>query len=1191
MRRRNENQKKSIAATRTIVGIEDMVLLETVKDASIVTNLKTRLQVEQIYTNIGHVLVACNPYKWLTIYEEPIMKSYVHQNRVDVAPHIFATAEAAYRGMVTEEENQCIIISGESGAGKTEASKQIQSYIATVSGGGDGVDNIKRVFLESNPVLEAFGNAKTLRNNNSSRFGKYFEIKFDRFGSPQGGTITNYLLEKSRIVRPGKGERNFHIFYQLLSCKHASSLRLQSSPSSYEYLSTSGCNTVDGIDDKSDFDTTVDAMNSVGMKKKTVTSILSLLASILHIGNIKFKSIQVEGSEGSKLVSSDAMDNFCQLLGIDKAAVEHALTYRELQTMAAGGKIDTYQVPQNPTQACGRRDAIAKALYERMFDMIVNRINSALEIQSASPSDMVSIGVLDIYGFEIFQNNGFEQLCINYVNEKLQQIFIELTLRAEQEEYEREGIAWTPIPFFNNKIVCELLDSAKPPGIFRILDDTCKTMHGTSDAADVDRKFLETVSRCHGSHAHYSSSNQLFVIKHYAGNVNYTLGKFVDSNKDALNKDLIMLLKSCNDSLVQYLFQEEVDMNDKTAPLTSGNRIRIQCNALVKALMDCSPHYVRCIKSNDTKSPLLIDQDRVTHQVKYLGLTENIKVRRAGFAYRAEYHRFLNRFNILCPQTYPEYKGSDRDGCRTILKHIASKIKDLKDEAQLGSSKVFIRKPETYFAIEKLRETCLGDFVACIQRCWRKYIGRKEYVKMQAYMATTYANNSKSRRRESIFRPYSCDYLNSYCSKASDIDDMRDAIYRVIDHYDRDENIVFVDYMCSQVTSADAASSKSQQWTLMDRLVIVTNAAVYIMCINKKIPAAELEKNKQLKQLPTVTLARRVPLTHIEGVTLSTYADSCIVLNVKPDAKLPLEDKSHWVLDSNAHECGKTSTQFGLFTRRHHCRVSGNCYIDSVCNYYQCIPDLGYYTPQRVSDDYIGLASTDALEDILLVCDKKTELAALLNIVWLKKNNRKGSGNNVTSMPITFTNRCTTRSSNTGITKVTFHTVTFTDSGTYSYTVSGTGGTLTAESTDNSTALKVYSSRGLPASVVEERKARQVAIQRKAEKRRRKEEQARKERAAVKEEERERERVQRLVDKKVRKNAEKEEKLLQEQAMLAKSNRAAAVKTNRKFGSSSSTDIDSKANSSSGGSSGGGGGAMNSELARKMAARRAASES
>ena len=408
--RRKAATKKIVTEQRVVVGVEDMVLLQDIRDAGIMENLKARLQAEHIYTYIGHVLVVCNPYKWLNIYDPAIMKSYVHQSRIDVPPHIFATAEAAYRSMVTEEDSQCIIISGESGAGKTEASKQIQAYIATISGDGEGVDKIKRIFLESNPVLEAFGNAKTLRNNNSSRFGKYFELKFNRYGTPQGGIITNYLLEKSRIVHAGQGERSFHIFYQLLRSKHTEALQLKGkSPSDFKYLSATGCFDVDGMNDSEEFDTTVGAMRAVGMGSKQIQAILSLVAAVMHMGNVTFKAKHVDNAEGCEISGGAALTNFCDLLRIEPSVMRHVLCYRELQTMAAGGKIDTYQVPQNPIQAASRRDAVAKSLYERLFDMIVNRINVALDPEKSETehsAENLSIGVLDIYGFEVFENNG-----------------------------------------------------------------------------------------------------------------------------------------------------------------------------------------------------------------------------------------------------------------------------------------------------------------------------------------------------------------------------------------------------------------------------------------------------------------------------------------------------------------------------------------------------------------------------------------------------------------------------------------------------------------------------------------------------------------------------------------------------------------------------------------------------------------
>lgn len=567
----------------TKVGTEDMVLLQDSKDSGIVENLKVRLTASHIYSYIGPVLIACNPYKWLNIYDDTYVKKYKFQNRNDAHPHIFMTAEAAYRGMINEEENQCIIISGESGAGKTEASKQIQNYIAAVSGGGDGVDALKETFLRSNPVLEAFGNAKTLRNNNSSRFGKYFELKFDPFGLPKGGVITNYLLEKSRIVSPGEGERGFHIFYQLLTSTYVKKCGLTGNPKDFSYLSTTSCITVDGVNDSIEFEETMNAMRSVGMDNELIDQIFSLVAIVLHLGNIRFVSIQEGDLEGSDIQKSSlsTIKILADLMNMDMTAFVYCLTHREMQTMAAGGKTEIYQVPQNPVQASARRDAVAKAIYERLFDMIVQQINQSMDITTEDTSgdkkDMLSISVLDIYGFEIFQCNGFEQMCINYVNEKLQQIFIELTLRAEQDEYTREGIPWTPIPFFNNRIVCDLLDANKPSGLFLVLDDTCKTMHGSKDAAEIDRKFVETASKVHGSHAHFSQNSKTFTIKHYAGEVVYTLAKFGETNKDSLNKDLILMIQTSAHPVMQQLFNEEIDLNNKKAAPTAAYRIRTQC--------------------------------------------------------------------------------------------------------------------------------------------------------------------------------------------------------------------------------------------------------------------------------------------------------------------------------------------------------------------------------------------------------------------------------------------------------------------------------------------------------------------------------------------------------------------------------------------------------------------------------------
>jgi myosin-1 len=1099
------------------------------------------------------------------------MKQYIHQARIDVAPHIFATAESAYRNMITEEENQCVIISGESGAGKTEASKQIQTYIAEVSGGGEGVKKIKTIFLESNPVLEAFGNAKTLRNNNSSRFGKYFELKFNHFGIPEGGMVTNYLLEKSRICSPGKGERNFHIFYQLMKSDFTSKLLLPS-PENMKTLSCSECYTVDGLDDKKEFDITLNALRAVGWGNSQIQSLLSLVAAVMHLGNVSFKSKQVDGVEGSAVANKASLECFCSLTKTDYKTVERALLVRELQTMAAGGVVESYEVPQSPTQAATRRDAVCKSLYERMFNLIVERINAALAAAGGElQDDVLSIGVLDIYGFEIFENNSFEQLCINYVNEKLQQIFIELTLRSEQAEYELEGITWAPIPFFNNKVVCDLLDSSRPSGVFRILDDTCKTMHGTKSGGDVDAKFIDTASQVHGSHKHFTKSSNTFTIKHYAGDVSYTGGKFGESNKDALGQDLVLMVQTSGVKLIKHMYSEVIDLNDKKGPPTAGQRIRVQCNALVTALMDCSPNYVRCIKSNDEKRPLHIDTNRVRHQSKYLGLSENIKVRRAGYAYRAEYHRFLERFNVLSKKTYPEWKGTDKAGCKEILKAIASQIPGLnKNEVQFGTSKIFIRQPETYFDVERLREVRMGDFVVCIQRAYRRYLHRKDFVQMQFAIAKLYKENGKTRRRDSIFRPYLGDYLDS-CFPASKIDEIKDGIFRIIDFYNVSENIIFIDGEVKQLFNNPHGFTVDSN--LRKVIIALTDGALYVLEVLSGIPPGIKIPGMTVpptKSLPSVILRRRIELNsaHLRGIVLSRHADNAIaILCARQDAnKASTPNVSHWVDDKSVEECPITKEKFSLFNRRHHCRLSGNIYSNNASNFTQLLPDFGCTSEVRVGDDFIGLSSTDPIEDLVLFCDKKSELMEHILTTWKAKNQNR-------NLEVTFSLQIALQPSVVpAVSVLPCEAITFQKD----TTVPDEG--VQISSTGRSQVV-VMSPTGLSHNLVEERQKSMAARRKKAEKRRKKEEAARAERQAVKEAEREEQRQFRQQQKRIKASKEKAAKLQAEEERLnASAAKAKSGKGARKFGATSTSGVLKVAPVSGG---------AGSELAAKMAARRA----
>ena len=652
-----------------------------------------------------------------------------------VPPHVFAVAESAYYNMKGYNENQCVIISGESGAGKTEAAKRIMQYIANVSEGTDSsIQQIKDMVLATNPLLESFGNAKTLRNNNSSRFGKYLELQFNARGEPVGANITNYLLEKSRVVGQIKNERNFHIFYQFtkgasqryrgrggpysiynpqeLTMMVAELFGVQG-PEQYLYTSRSGCQDVDGIDDSAEFEATLNAMRVIGLADIELDDIFRLLAAILWIGNVQFKE---DGRGNAAITDPQVVDFITYLLEVDAGQVSRALTVRVVETSRGGRRGSVYDVPLNGTQANAVRDALAKAIYNNLFDWIVERVNASLRARGAPEH---SIGILDIYGFEIFQRNSFEQLCINYVNEKLQQIFIQLTLKTEQEEYAREQIKWTPINYFDNKVVCELIEERRPPGVLAALNDACATAHADSGAAD--SAFVQRLSAL-SSHPHFQPRQGQFIVKHYAGDVAYAIDGMTDKNKDQLLKDLLNLVGGSANVFLRDLFPEKVDQDSKRRPPTAGDKIKASANSLVATLMKASPSYIRTIKPNDNKSPSEYNVTNVMHQIKYLGLQENVRIRRAGFAYRQTFEKFVERFYLLSPKvSYAgnyTWTGDATSATRQILKDTGIPA----DEYQMGVSKAFIKTPETLFALEHMRDRYWHNMAVRIQRAWRNYL-------------------------------------------------------------------------------------------------------------------------------------------------------------------------------------------------------------------------------------------------------------------------------------------------------------------------------------------------------------------------------------------------------------------------------------------------------------------------------------
>ncbi|XP_029510242.1 unconventional myosin-Ih-like isoform X5 [Oncorhynchus nerka] len=687
---------------RDRVGIQDFVLLDAyTSESAVLDNLRKRFNENLIYTYIGTLLVSVNPYKELGIYTKKQMDIYMGVNFFELPPHIYALADNVYRTMLTETNNHFILISGESGAGKTEASKKILQFYAVSCPSTKLLDNVRDRLLLSNPVLEAFGNAKTLKNDNSSRFGKYMDIQFDHMGGAVGGHILSYLLEKSRVVHQNHGERSFHIFYQLVEGGEEDLLRwlgLERNCQRYSYLVQVGegeCAKVSSVNDKSDWKTVRKALSVIEFSESNIESLFAIIASVLHLGNVTF----VADSQGyATLNNSPEIHWLSKLLGIPAQVIQVGLTHRKIEARS-----EEVLSPFTVDQAVYAKDALAKAIYGRTFTWLVNELNESLANKDSSRKTV--IGLLDIYGFEVFSVNSFEQFCINYCNEKLQQLFIQLTLKSEQEEYEMEGIEWESVPYFNNKIICDLVEE-KFKGIISVLDEEC-----LRPGEATDMTFLEKLEEKMGGHPHFVTHKLAdqktrktlergdFRLLHYAGEVTYSVVGFLDKNNDLLYRNIKEVATQFKSSLV----------------------------GLTEILMSKEPWYVRCMKPNEGKQPGLFDDVLVRHQVKYLGLMEHLRVRRAGFAYRRRYEIFLQRYKPLCPDTWPNWKGTAAEGVECLVKHLGYKP----DEYKMGRTKIFIRHPRTLFATEDAFEVCKHELATRIQAKYKGYRVKGDYMRQR----------------------------------------------------------------------------------------------------------------------------------------------------------------------------------------------------------------------------------------------------------------------------------------------------------------------------------------------------------------------------------------------------------------------------------------------------------------------------
>ncbi|XP_034499502.1 unconventional myosin-Ia isoform X2 [Ailuropoda melanoleuca] len=660
------------------VGVEDLVLLEPLEQGPLLKNLQLRYEHKEIYTYIGNVLISVNPYQQLPIYGPEFIAKYQDYTFYELEPHIYALANVAYQSLRDRDRDQCILITGESGAGKTEASKLVMSYVAAVCGKGEQVNSVKEQLLQSNPVLEAFGNAKTIRNNNSSRFGKYMDIEFDFKGFPLGGVITNYLLEKSRVVKQLEGERNFHIFYQLLAGAEADllkALKLERETRCYVYLNRK-VSTVDGMDDASNFKAVQSAMAVIGFSEEEIQQVLEVTALVLKLGNVELAGIQ----------------EIEEMMGLNSEELEKALCSRTMKTAK-----ENVVTALNVIQAQYARDALAKNIYSRLFNWIVNRINESIKVGTGEKKKVM--GVLDIYGFEILEDNSFEQFVINYCNEKLQQVFIQMTLKEEQEEYEREGIPWTKVDYFDNGVICNLIEHNQR-GILAMLDEECLRPGVVNDTT-----FLAKLNHLFSKHTHYESKVtqnaqrqydrtmglSSFRICHYAGKVTYNVNGFIDKNNDLLFRDLSQVMWKARHPLLQSLFPEgDPKQASLKRPPTAGAQFKSSVAILMKNLYSKNPNYIRCIKPNEYQQRGQFSSELVAVQTRYLGLLENVRVRRAGYAYRQGYRPFLERYRLLSRSTWPCWNGGDREGVEKVVGELSLSSEEL----AFGKTKVFIRSPK-----------------------------------------------------------------------------------------------------------------------------------------------------------------------------------------------------------------------------------------------------------------------------------------------------------------------------------------------------------------------------------------------------------------------------------------------------------------------------------------------------------------
>lgn len=694
-------------------GVDDMTKLAYLHEPGVLQNLHSRYDMNEIYTYTGSILIAVNPFRKLPhLYNTHMMEQYKGATFGELSPHVFAVADAAYRLMINEGVSQSILVSGESGAGKTESTKMLMRYLAYMGGRAAAEGRtIEQKVLESNPVLEAFGNAKTVRNNNSSRFGKFVEIQFDQKGKISGAAIRTYLLERSRVCQVSDPERNYHCFYMLCAAPPEDIEKYKLvNPRTFHYLNQSNCFELEGVDESKEYLQTRRAMEVVGISTEEQDAIFRVVAAILHLGNVEFS----EGKETDSSTPKDQKSWFhlqtaADLLMCDEKALEKSLCQRIIVT-----RDESITKTLDPEAAVLSRDALAKVIYSRLFDWLVNKINSSI---GQDPNSKFLIGVLDIYGFESFKTNSFEQFCINLTNEKLQQHFNQHVFKMEQEEYTKEEINWSYIEFIDNQDVLDLIEK-KPGGIIALLDEACVLPRSTHET------FAQKLYQTYKNHKRISKpklSRTDFTIHHYAGDVTYQTELFLDKNKDYVIAEHQSLLSTSKCSFVSGLFPTLAEDSAKSSKFSSiGSRFKQQLQALLETLSATEPHYIRCVKPNNLLKPAIFENNNVLQQLRCGGVMEAIRISCAGYPTRRTFDEFIDRFGILAPDvldgSYDEITASKR-----LLGKIGL------EGYQIGKTKVFLRAGQLA-ELDARRVEVLGRSARIIQRKARSYLTRRSFI-------------------------------------------------------------------------------------------------------------------------------------------------------------------------------------------------------------------------------------------------------------------------------------------------------------------------------------------------------------------------------------------------------------------------------------------------------------------------------